>query len=430
MGRDVLSGLWRGVWTSKVLVGGVTFTLVACATGPRNLESPWEVLREARPMPCAPVVPSPDILEIRDVDLRLGTRSAWLLRVSDRTGALAHFHQYLTTDFEPEGVPERLELGAGVDWVTFDAGDLTGQGLIVGREGSVPGGRKGAPDQRPYLIEFRHRSTNVVRSTVAWHRREGETVRVISLARGLWVLSERAGLYELRRTEVSKDGGYRVVPSPVVDFRVEGAGGDLAAGGGAVQVWRNPARTQFLLSWEGQEGRSGKRRYRIEGASQRDSDVIATPARFALELPGQERPESWAGAMDGDDFVVAWVDGDSFVGSAHLNLKRHSSASDVRAATELGADRRVPFMHTHLSQPLLLGEGPSLSAWILKWLDAEGTLSRTRAVELPGEKIEHFGVFPKDSRPISVHTNPDDGRAGMLLRSRRGEGWQYQFCNL
>ncbi len=136
--------------------------------------------------------------------------------------------------------------------------------------------------------------------------------------------------------------------------------------------------------------------------------------------------ESWSASALGTRIVLAVVRGDSMIGQASLIVAAVSVSN--RSAT-LAWKKDIPFPDVHLGEPVWLSNGNKAFLGLIKWIDAEGSLSRVKVDASGAEVLSDVGVFPKGTVLAAGYLTDREKGIG-AFRFRDNELWKYKLCKL
>jgi hypothetical protein len=104
----------------------------------------------------------------------------------------------------------------------------------------------------------------------------------------------------------------------------------------------------------------------------------------------------------------------------------------VSASTAgIGIDwkQEYPYEDVHLGEPVWLVDGGRAMLGLMKWMDAEGTLSRFRVDAYKVDTLGDVGVFESGSVLVAGYLKGADEGIG-AFRSRDKDLWKYKICKL
>jgi hypothetical protein len=136
--------------------------------------------------------------------------------------------------------------------------------------------------------------------------------------------------------------------------------------------------------------------------------------------------ESWSASAVGSRIVLAIVRGDSMIGQASLIV---AAVSVSNGAPTIAWKKEIPFPDVHLGEPVWLSNGNKAFLGLMKWIDAEGSLTRINVNASGAEALSDVGVFPKGTVLAAGYLNDRDKGMG-AFRFRDNELWKYKLCKL
>ena len=149
-------------------------------------------------------------------------------------------------------------------------------------------------------------------------------------------------------------------------------------------------------------------------------------ARGQITLQTKGGLESWSASAVGDKIVIALVRGDSMIGQATLVV---AATSIVGNSSDVVWKQEFSFADVHVGEPVWLSNGSKALLGLIKWIDAEGSLSRVRVDAKGAEALTDVGVFPKGTLMITGYLSRRDNGLG-AFRYRDNELWKYKLCRL
>jgi len=167
-----------------------------------------------------------------------------------------------------------------------------------------------------------------------------------------------------------------------------------------------------------------------ENSSQFQVTQIDSSGKFTEQgkftIPTKSGLESWSASALGTRIVLAAVRGDSMIGQASLIV---AAVSVSNGAAAVAWKHEVPFPDVHLGEPVWLSNGNRAFLGLIKWIDAEGSLSRIKVDASRAEVLSDVGVFPKGTVLSAGYLTDRDKGMG-AFRFRDNELWKYKLCKL
>lgn len=136
--------------------------------------------------------------------------------------------------------------------------------------------------------------------------------------------------------------------------------------------------------------------------------------------------ESWSAAMLGQVIVLSSVRGDSLVGQGILDVV---AANISEAGVSETWKKEFPYPDVHLGEPTWLSNGTTAFLGIMRWVDAEATMSRIKVETTGATLIGDAGVFSKGTVLAAGYLN-DSGKGLGAFRFREKELWKYNLCEI
>ena len=143
-------------------------------------------------------------------------------------------------------------------------------------------------------------------------------------------------------------------------------------------------------------------------------------------LPTKGGLESWSVALLGQKIVMAVIHGDSMVGQSSLLL----AAVDIAGMDLQDAwHQEFALSDVHVAEPVWISNGIYGFVGIVKWIDAEGTLSRFKVDSTGAKQLPDVGVFEKGTILAAGYLNGSNNGLG-AFRYRDKDLWKYKLCKL
>ncbi len=136
--------------------------------------------------------------------------------------------------------------------------------------------------------------------------------------------------------------------------------------------------------------------------------------------------ESWSAAMLGQRIVISVVRGDSMIGQGVLTVV---AANVTDAGVSEAWQKEFPYPDVHLGEPAWLSNGRTGFLGLMRWIDAEASLSRIKIDESSAELIGDAGVFPRGTVMAAGYLNDSDKGLG-AFRFREKDLWKYKLCKI
>jgi hypothetical protein len=143
-------------------------------------------------------------------------------------------------------------------------------------------------------------------------------------------------------------------------------------------------------------------------------------------LPTKGGLESWSTALLGQKIMMAVIRGDSMVGQSSLLLV----AVDIAGMGLQDAwHQEFALTDVHVTEPVWISNGIHGFVGIVKWIDAEGTLSRFKVDSTGTKQLPDVGVFDKGTILAAGYLNGSNNGLG-AFRYRDKDLWKYKLCKL
>ena len=136
--------------------------------------------------------------------------------------------------------------------------------------------------------------------------------------------------------------------------------------------------------------------------------------------------ESWSSSMIGQAIILALVRGDSLIGQGVLNV---IAANISETGVSESWRKEFPYPDVHLGEPTWLSNGSGAFLGIMRWIDAEATMSRIKVDSSGAVLIGDSGVFSKGTVLAAGYLN-DSGKGLGAFRFREKELWKYNLCEI
>lgn len=371
-------------------------TVTACTTGSgQNVVSGWAVLGQAGKTDCAiwPLRPNDMLLE--RVIIVPGERHGFLASVLNRESTHVHYWAPFAGEAKLAAADFlNLELGRGAQ--PLGGSWIDGQAVVVVL-------RKGS---NRASVEVRTIHDNVVRFKADLGDLPVAEAKLIVGPDAFWGLLQLEGgefrLFRLPGTLKEQQGfkwvdGFSPRERPIIL---------PAANGAAVAVFK--------------VGEAGKAF---------ELHVLDAAGGFGPPIPvdvnAQNQVESWSAKLDGNGLYLAFVDGDSLLGTADLRVGAFDWNGSMLRPRWVKSDS---MSDEHATEPVFLRTAKGLEVMVLKWIDEESTIARYFVTGGGLGKPVYSGVFPKGSRIVDGFEEDED--AWLIVRSRGEVQWTFRLCGL
>lgn len=383
----------------SMAAAGLLAASACVSSGPKPV-SGWEVLASAESARCAAWPLREKDFGVKEVLLAEGGAPGFVVSGIKRNTAPMHY--YAPFDNDPS-----------LDVETFHNLDLGRGAVLLG--GSTAGGRELAFVARnaggQATLEVRTVRDNIVRFKGPLANVAVEEGYAVATARGAWLsVAGDDGSYRLAYVDLAGKMSIKAVPAAT---RSEPSRVlvNAAQPKGALLVWREgkegeqPSKEPFKAQWVTTEGEA--------------------ESAVELDVPIASQVESWSATRYGGGYYLAFVDGDSLIGSSELKVT-HLNWDDNAARVRW--TKAVKQVDEHVTEPMFLVSGRGLEVLVLKWIDEESTIARYMVASATVGKPSFSGIFPKGSRVLAAFAG--DGDAFVLIRSRGESGWIFRVCEI
>jgi hypothetical protein len=154
------------------------------------------------------------------------------------------------------------------------------------------------------------------------------------------------------------------------------------------------------------------------------SGKFAEVGTFPIETKGGV--ETWSAVSLGERILFAVVRGDSMIGQGVLTIV---AAEPKDGEVSEAWHKDFPFPDVHLGDPAWLTNGTTAMIGLMRWIDADGSLSRIKIDRNGAELLRDAGVFPKGTVLVTGFLDEKDKGLG-AFRYRDNELWKYKLCKI
>lgn len=384
-----------------------TAACLSCATGNEiTPKSEWSKLSEAKATHCKDWPLGEQDLEIRDIKITHVGGTSFLVSAIGRDGQplyyLAPFEGRVSLDYG-----DQKPLAFGKKAVPLGASVF--KGTPVAWLGQSDADGKG-------FLELRSLTDNTVVAKTPLKDHVVQEGDLYNDERGSWLF--------YRGSRPSEDGamesvgdGYPLLargekgPSglmirPFNQLKYDGQPKMLASKDKALVVWPKTVKrdSQFFLKMMNEAGN------------------VTASGGLSLKIKDLE---GWAIAAMPNEYLIAYVEGDSLVGNATLQIVRFTVGE---FGVKVVSAKRFPLANQHVSDPLWVVQNGEAWLMLLTWVDEESTASiyHVGASDIKDPILS--GIFRKGSRIGGAFLEQKSGDLFSVMRFREGNGWKWQLC--
>lgn len=382
---------------------------MACATGNDiTPKSEWSKLKEAKATHCKDWPVGEDVLEVRDIKVTSVGGTSFIVSAIARSGEPLHylvpFDGKVTIDrddqrllpFGKKAVPLGASVVRGTPVAWLGQSDVDGHGFV----------------------ELRSLADNTVVSKVPIKGhliQEGEAFADES---GSWLFYQGArhiddgtmeavgnGYPILARSEMTKSGlSFRSFEQ----LQYQGQPRMLSGKDRATIIWPRSIKreTQFFVR---EVAESGK---------------VVSSSSLSLKVKDLE---GWAVATLPNENLLAYVEGDSLVGNASLQIVRFTVGE---LGTKVLSSKRIQLANQHVSDPVWVVQNGEAHLMLLTWVDEESTAIIVKVGVREVKDPVLSGIFRKGSRIGGAFIDPKSGDLFSLMRYREANSWKWQLCKV
>lgn len=386
-------------------------TITACQSDPASqTTSSWDTLKTAQKAECFSWPKPPKDLDVSEVVPITGTVKGGFLALG-RARNTKPIQYY--TDFAGTGAFEAEDL------------KLLNWGNKTQFAGMIPGGQKSyAVTERVVngkpQIEIRESHSGKVITSIQHSLGEVEHLRVHPGTDGFWFLFKRM-IEETSVEDTPAEVAFVTLPRRGTaasirvfpDVKIYGQPMFLAL----------PSKKDVLVAWldSGTSEKAKKPEFKLQSFNQ--SGPVA--AETSLKMSATEDPSNWAMEQFGPNHLLAYVDGDSLMGSANLKVALFKWD---RGIAKIKWIKTKSLANEHAAYPVLSVRGPQAHVFILKWLDKESTVAAYKVTQEDVTAIGTFGVFPEGTMLKEAFVPAQGKQPHAILRARKGAMQQYTVC--
>lgn len=146
-----------------------------------------------------------------------------------------------------------------------------------------------------------------------------------------------------------------------------------------------------------------------------------------LELNLEYDLESWVIRGVDDQIFLSYVEGDSLIGSAKLNVSRVDFSNQKLLLNRFPA---ITLGDVHVSEPALAATAKGVSVLLMQWVDGESTIARFPVAHGKLGNPIYSGIFPKGGRIMFVASDQKREELFVVVRHKNNDGWDYRLCEL
>ena len=394
---------------SRLLKILIPLTVAACATGNDIVpKSEWAALKQARVTHCKDWPMNENDLEIRDIKISRVGGISFIVSALRRSGEPVHYLMPFDGSISLDRQDQKV-LAFGKKGVPLGASIVNGTPVAWLAQNDVDGNGS---------VEVRSLIDNVVMSKakIPGHMiQEGDA---FPEGNGSWLLYKGVRALDDGSLENTGGGAEMLAWSQMTSSGLSFKSIDKAAFKGSPRL--AVRGDHALVLWPETNKRDS--RFQLKEFGEKGNVLSNSP--ISLQVKDLE---GYAIAAMPNEYLLGYVEGDSLVGNASLQISRFTT-------TDLGAkvvsSKRFPLANQHVSDPMWIVNKGEAVLLVLTWVDEESTIAtfKVSASEVQGPVLS--GVFRKGARIGGAFMDAKRNDLYTLMRNREGNTSRWQLCKV